>query len=348
MKKITALLLSFTLVAALFTGCGKSSGETLVVFNYGNYIDPEILDIFEEETGIHVKYEEATTPEILYSKYTSGSIKYDLVCTTDYMLERMVKEGEIVEFDASAFEYLDNIGDTYWDFAKAFDPTNTHTIPYFYGTVGILYDTTKVDSPITSWEVLFDGSYAGDFIMMNSMRDCYMMTLAYLGYSINTTDTAQIDEAQALLLAQKPDVQAYFVDETKDEMAAGNATMGVIYSGDAFVAMETNEDLAYVVPDEGTNLWMDAWGITKQCENVENAQKFLDFLCREDIAMKNFEYIYYSTPNEAVIANMDEETASDEMIVPTQEILDRCQVCQMCEPDIQEYYNELWKELKAQ
>ena len=335
------------LLMSTLTACGDDPKKTITVFNYGNYIDPEVLEIFKEETGVTVKYEEATTPEILYSKYTSGSIKYDVICTSDYMLERMINEGELIEYDKSAFSYINNIGDTYWDFAKAFDPDNTHTIPYFYGTVGILYNTTKVSEPITSWKTLFDGTLAGDIIMMNSMRDTYMITLKYLGYSINTTNRDEIQAAQDLLLKQKPDVQAYFVDETKDELGAGNATAGVIYSGDAYVAMEYNKNLDFVVPDEGTNLWMDCWGITKECDNVELAQQFLDFLCREDIAQMNFDYVYYSTPNEAVIGAMPEELKKDDMIVPTDEINQRCEVCKMTDSELLKFYNELWKELKA-
>lgn len=347
MKKIVCFTMVLILVMSTLTACGDDPKKTITVFNYGNYIDPEVLEIFKEETGVTVKYEEATTPEILYSKYTSGSIKYDVICTSDYMLERMIKEGELIEYDKSAFSYINNIGDTYWDFAKAFDPDNTHTIPYFYGTVGILYDTTKVSEPITSWKTLFDGTLAGDIIMMNSMRDTYMITLKYLGYSINTTNRDEIQAAQDLLLKQKPDVQAYFVDETKDELGAGNATAGVIYSGDAYVAMEYNKNLDFVVPDEGTNLWMDCWGITKECDNVELAQQFLDFLCREDIAQMNFDYVYYSTPNEAVIKAMPEELKKDDMIVPTDEINQRCEVCKMTDSELLKFYNELWKELKA-
>lgn len=349
-KKSLAVVLAVCIVMNIFllTGCGENAENTLTVFNYGNYIDPEVLEIFKDETGITVKYEEATTPEILYSKYTTGSIKYDVVCTSDYMLERMINEGEIIQYNPDDFEYLTNIGETYWDFATAFDSDNTHVIPYFYGTVGILYDKTKVDGEITSWSSLFDGSYAGEIIMMNSMRDSYMMTLKYLGYSINTTNKDEIQEAQNLLLTQKKDVQAYLVDETKDELAAGNAVLGVIYSGDAYAAMEVNDNLAFSIPNEGTNLWMDAWGITKQCDNMEAAEKFLDFLCREDIAEMNFDYIYYSTPNEAVIENMDDELKNDWMIVPTDEINARCEVCRMTDNDLLEFYNNLWKELKAE
>lgn len=348
MKKGFVMFLAMVMLCmTLLTGCGEDPKKTLTVFNYGNYIDPEVLDIFEEETGIKIKYEEATTPEILYSKYSAGSIKYDVVCTSDYMLERMIKEDKLVPYNPDNFEHINNIGQTYWDFAKAFDPTNEYTIPYFYGTVGILYDTTKVDGDITSWSVLFDGSYSGEIIMMKSMRDAYMMTLKYLGYSINTTNRDEIDEAQKLLLAQKKDVQSYFVDETRDELAAGNATMGVVYSGDAFVAMEENDKLDFVIPKEGTNLWMDSWGITKQCDNMEAAEMFLDFLMREDIAKMNFEYIYYSTPNEAVIEDMDEELKNNEMIVPTDEINARCEVCKMTSEELLEYYNQIWKELMA-
>jgi len=171
MKKGFVMFLAMVMLCmTLLTGCGEDPKKTLTVFNYGNYIDPEVLDIFEEETGIKIKYEEATTPEILYSKYSAGSIKYDVVCTSDYMLERMIKEDKLVPYNPDNFEHINNIGQTYWDFAKAFDPTNEYTIPYFYGTVGILYDTTKVDGDITSWSVLFDGSYSGEIIMMKSMQ----------------------------------------------------------------------------------------------------------------------------------------------------------------------------------
>ncbi len=347
-KRILLTGLAAVLAAGILWGCGSDKNkETLTVFNYGEYMDPEVLELFEEETGIEVKYEEALTPEEMYSKYSSGAIEYDLLCTSDYMLERLIREGELQPFDMNSLEYGENIGETYWKTAERFDPGNRYVLPYFWGTVGILYDKTKVKKPVDSWEVLFNGEYAGSLIMQNSIRDSYMVALKYLGYSLNTKDEAQIREAQALLLKQKPDVQAYLVDEARDEVVAGNAAMAVVYSGEAYLGKEYNENLEYVVPKEGSNIWLDCWGVTKYCDNTDAAGKFLDFLCREDIAMKNFEYIYYSTPNEAVIENLDESLRTDKTIVPDPEEIENCELYLQLDPDTNKLYNDLWKELKA-
>ncbi len=343
-----ALIIATTGLIGLSCGCGKKEPEEyLTVFNYGEYMDPDVLEQFTEETGIGIKYEEALTPEELYAKYSSGAISYDLLCTSDYMIQRLIQEGELQKVDFSSMEHSKNIGDKYWEASRAFDAANEYALPYFYGTVGILYDTTKVKEEVDSWKVLFDGSYKNEIIMQNSQRDSFMITLKYLGHSLNTTSETEIKEAQELLKAQKPDVQAYLVDEARDEVVAGNATMAVVYSGEAYLGHEYNENLAYVVPKEGSNLWIDAWAVTKHCKNTEAAAKFLDFLCREDVATKNFEYIYYSTPNEAVVNNMDEELRNNPAIVPSEAELANCEVCIQVDEAVTRLYNDLWKEIKA-
>lgn len=352
MKKrvFSVFLVSVLVCSSVFvTGCGKKKEavDTLTVFNYGEYIDPDVIDMFTEETGIEVKYEEALTPEEMYTKYKSGAIEYDLLCTSDYMLQKLISEDELQEIDMDALEYRDNIGDQYWEFSKAFDPENKYTVPYFWGTLGILYDTTKVSEPVDSWEVLFNHEYAGEIIMQNSMRDAYAVALKYLGYSLNTEDEYELREAQGLLLKQKPDVQAYLVDEARDEVVAGNAAMAVIYSGEAYLGNQYNEDLAYAIPKEGSNVWLDSWGVTKYCDNLDSAQKFLDFLCREDIAMMNFEYIYYSTPNEAVIESLSEEERANEALVPAENATENCEVYLQQSVEFTELMNDLWKELKS-
>ena len=350
-KRILSVFLVAALAVALMTGCAgsgeKKTGETLTVFNYSEYLDPDMLEKFTEETGIEIKYEEATTAEELYTKYVSGGIEYDLVCTSDYMVKRLIDEGEAQPVDFSSMEYASNIGDRFWEINRAIDPEGTYALPYFWGTIGILYDTTKVKGDIDSWDVLFNGEYAGDIIMQDSMRDTFMITLKYLGYSLNTTSEDEIREAAELLKAQKPDVQAYLVDEARDEVVAGNATMAVVYSGEAYLGHEYNPDLAYVVPKEGSNVWVDSWIMTKNCKNTAAAQKFLDFLCREDVATANFEYIYYSTPNEAVVENMEDELKNDPAIVPDDEAVSNCEVCAQTDEATTELYGELWTEIKA-
>ena len=205
---IAALASSTLLVGGCKNSGGSESSESLTIFNYGEYIDPDVLDQFTEETGIEIKYEEALTPDELYTKYSSGAIEYDLVCTSDYMLQKLIAEGELQEIDINALENKDNIGEKYWEFSQAFDPENKYTVPHFWGTLGILYDTSKVSEPVESWDVLFNGKYAGDIIMQNSMRDSFMVALKYLGYSLNSDKEAEIQDAYDLLLAQKPDVGA--------------------------------------------------------------------------------------------------------------------------------------------
>lgn len=348
MKRNICSILILAIALLLLGGCGKKEPEEyLTVFNYGEYIDPDVLELFTEETGIGIKYEEALTPEEMYAKYSSGAISYDLLCTSDYMVQKLIEEGEAQKVDFSSMEHTKNIGEKYWEFSKAFDAENAYALPYFYGTIGILYDTTKVKGEIDSWGVLFDGSYKDEIIMQNSQRDAFMITLKYLGYSLNTTEEKELKEAQALLMKQKPDVQAYLVDEARDEVVAGNAAMAVVYSGEAYLGHEYNEDLAYVVPKEGSNVWIDSWIVTKNCKNTEAAKKFLDFLCREDVAAKNFEYIYYSTPNEAVVANMDEALKNNPAIMPKDEDTENCEVCTQIDEKTIKLYNDLWKELKA-
>lgn len=332
-------------------GKGKAedlAGSVLTICNYGEYMDPDVIDMFEDETGIEIKYEEAITPEEMYTKFKAGAIDYDLLCTSDYMMKRLIQEGEVAEVDFSAFEYKDNIGETYWKLSQAFDPDNKYSLPYFWGTLGILYDTTRVKAPVDSWDVLFNGDYAGEIIMQNSVRDAFMITLKHLGYSLNTENEAEIQEAYEALLAQKPDVQAYLVDEARDEVVAGNAIMAVVYSGEAFLGREYNPDLAYVVPKEGSNVWIDSFCITEKSKNKEAARLFLDFLCREDVAQKNFEYIYYSTPNEAVIESLSDEEKEDEALVPPASAVENCEVATITDGPANDLMNELWKKLKAE
>lgn len=341
-----ALLIGVSALA----GCGGSSKSenTLTILNYGKYFDPDALKMFEEETGITVEYEEYESPEEMYTKYKAGSIDYDLLCTSDYMIQKLIEEGEVIEMNYDNIPEYRNIDQAIIDSSASFDPDHKYTLPYFYGTVGILYNSKRVDASETdTWNVLWDSRYEGSIIMENSVRDCFLVPLKQLGYSLNTTDEGELDEALNMLLEQKPLIYAYLVDETGDEMAAGNADLAVVYSGEAAYAQSLSEDLEYSVPKEGSNLWIDSWFMPKTCRNQENAEKFLDFLCREDIARMNFDYVYYATPNTAVYNNLDEETKNDTTIFPDQATLDNCEVYLSLDEEGTSLYNQLWKELKS-
>lgn len=340
------ILMAVMMMAAglCVSGCGKDPSKQVVVFNYGEYMDVEVFEAFEEETGIEVVYEEYATPEEMYAKYKAGITDYDLICTTDYMVEKLADEGELLEID---FEQIPNssfVSDTYWEMSKAFDPENKYSMPYYWGTVGILYNKKEVNEEVKSWKILWDEKYKGQIIMHNSVRDAFITAFKQLGYSINTEDTKEIDEAQKLLIKQKPLVQSYFVDETRDAMIANNAKLAVIYSGDAYLAMENNEDLAYVVPEEGSNIWVDSWMIPATCQNKEGAQKLLDYLYRVDVTRKNFDIVYYPTANEEFNKTLSEEELE---IFPPEEVIGKCEVFSSVSSEAMDYYSEKWKEIKS-
>ena len=279
MKKTLLLILGVLTVSGIFAGCAKDSPNTLTVLNYGKYIESDVLDMFEEETGIKVEYEEYITPENMYTKYKAGAIDYDLICTSDYMIEKLIKEGEVLEIDYNNIPLVENLDHAYFDFSKSFDPQNKYTLPYFFGTVGILYNKEMVDeSKVNSWYILWDKEYAGKIIMADSVRDSFMVAEKRLGYSLNVTDDEELREAQQLLIEQKPLVYSYLVDEAQDEMIAENAAMAVVYSGEAGLALEYNDKLAFSVPKEGSNMWIDSWFMPKSAKHIENAEKFLNFL----------------------------------------------------------------------
>lgn len=322
--------------------------EKLVVYNWGEYMDPEIITLFEEETGIDVIYEEFETNEILYPKISSGAIAYDVVCPSDYMIQRMIENDLLSEIDFDKIPNIKNIGTQYMEQSREFDPENKYSVPYCWGTVGILYNKTMVDEPIDSWSVLWDEKYKDSILMQDSVRDAFAVALKYLGYSLNSTDLDELNEAKELLIHQKPLVQAYVVDQVRDKMIGNEAAIGVIYSGEAIYTQKENPDLEYVIPKEGTNIWIDSWVIPKNAENKENAEKFLNFLCRPDIALKNFEYITYSTPNVAARELIEDENIRNSQIAfPDLSQYSNLETFRYLGPEADKIYGELWNKVKS-
>ncbi len=327
-----------------------TSTGSLKVYNWGEYMDPQVLELFEKETGISVTYDEYETNESMYPIIAKGAADYDLICPSDYMIQKMSDEGLLEPINWSRIPNAKNIDDQYFEFARGYDENNTYSMPYLWGTVGILYNKKMVKGPIDSWGVLWDTRYQDDILMQKSVRDAFGVALKYLGYSLNTTDEAQLDEAKQKLLEQKHSgvVQAYVVDEVRDKMIAGEAAMGVIYSGEALTCMEENEDLAYVIPKEGSNLWMDNFAIVKGAKNKENAEKFLNFLCRLEIMKMNFEYITYSVPSSKARELLPDEYKNSTIAFPALDSLKNCEVLKYVGKDGDSLYNQKWKEIMSE
>ena len=324
------------------------NGEKLVVYNWGEYIDPEVLTMFEEETGIDIVYEEFETNEILYPKISSGAIAYDVICPSDYMIQRMIENDLLSEINFDNIPNLKNIGKQYLERSRQFDPENKHSVPYCWGTVGILYNKMMVDEPVDSWSILWDPKYKDNILMQDSVRDAFGVTLKYLGYSLNSIDLDELTEAKNLLIEQKPLVQAYVIDQVRDKMIGNEAALGVIYSGEAIYTQKENPNLEYVIPKEGSNIWIDSWVIPKNAEHKENAEKFINFLCRPDIALMNFEYITYSTPNEAARELIEDESIrNSEIAFPDLSKYDNLETFQYLGTEADQVYGDLWNKVKS-
>lgn len=351
MKKYLCFVLSLLAVLSLLTGCGSTSGENgeVIVFNWGEYIDPETLSLFEKETGIKVVYEEFDTNETMYPKVETGASAYDVICPSDYMIQKMIDNDLLAEINFDNIPNIKNIGEQYFEQSKEFDPENKYSVPYCFGTVGILYNKTMVSDPVESWSILWDEKYADNILMQDSVRDAFMVALKLNGYSMNTLDESQLQTAKNSLIEQKPLVQAYVIDQVRDKMIGDEAALGVIYSGEAIYTQRENENLEYVVPKEGTNVWIDSWVIPKNAPNKENAEKFIDFMCREDIALMNFEYITYSTPNVAAQALIeDEDIKNSKIAFPDLSQYENLETFQYLGSEGDDLYNSLWKEVKSE
>ena len=372
-KKVLAVsLTSLTACSALLlSGCGgnaagsssadnggnRSGSNELYVYNWGEYIDEDVIDQFEEETGIKVIYDMFETNEEMYPVIEAGGVNYDVVCPSDYMIQKMRENDLLAEINFDNVPNLDQIDPTYLEMSKSFDPENKYSVPYTWGTVGILYNTKRLeelgmDVP-TKWSDLWDERLDGEILMQDSVRDAFMVALKKDGYSMNSDNEDELQQAKQDLIDQKPLVQAYVIDQVRDKMIGGEAAIGVIYSGEMlYIQNEVKDlgldyDLKYVIPEEGTNLWIDSWVIPKNAKNKENAEKWIDFLCRPEIAKQNFDYITYSTPNTGAFDLLDEEIQNNKALFPDIDSLKDSEVYEYLGDEVDAVYNELWKEVKS-
>lgn len=346
-KVTVALTLCVVLVVGtvgyLVLGDNKNYIGDVYVYNWGEYINPEVIEMFEEQTGYKVHYEEFETNEEMYTIIANGARNYDVICPSDYMVEKMIEGDLLAEINYDNVPNIANIGKQYLKSAEGFDPGNKYCVPYCWGTVGICYNKTMVKEEVNSWDILFDEKYSGQILMQASVRDAYCVALSYLGYSINTLDENELKEATDLLIKQKPLVQAYVVDQVRDKMIKNAAAVAVIYSGEAIYMQEENPDLEYVVPDEGSNVWIDGWVIPKDCQNKEAAEAWINFMCDPEIALMNFEEITYSTPNEAARELIEDEDIKNSPIAfPDESVLARCSVFNYLGKDGDSLYDHYW------
>ena len=366
-RKIAVLsVLCLCLTFAFFAACGKGEAEgteqdnqadaqgdnVVMVYNAGEYIDPEVPKLFEEETGIKVIYDTFETNEEMYPVIQAGGVVYDAVCPSDYMIEKMMQNHLLQEVDFNNVPNIKEIGKDYMKMCEQFDPGNKYVVPYTTGTVGILYNKKMLDELGVPYPTKWADLLKGEILMQDSVRDAFMVALKKEGHSMNTVSDAELDEALQDLIKQKPLVQAYVVDQVRDKMIGEEAAVGVIYSGEIlYVQGElegTDVEIDYAIPEEGTNVWFDGWVIPWNAKHKENAEKWMNFLCRPDIAAKNFEYITYPTPNVGALALLDKSYTENKAVFPDmKEVLKKGEVYTYLGEENEAKYNNRWKILKA-
>jgi len=345
MKRGVLILLSFILLTGLLSGCSNSEDQVVLnVYNWGDYIDESVLDTFEEETGIKVNYETFATNEEMYTKIKNGGSQYDVVIPSDYMIEKMISEDMLETLDYTKIPNYKNIGDEFKNLN--FDPENKYSVPYFWGTVGIIYNSDIIKEDIDSWDVLWDEKYANRFTMVDSQRDSIMVALKKLGYSMNTKNVDELNEARDLLIAQKPLVLAYVGDNVKDMLISEETEMAVVWSGEASAVIQEYPQFRYALPKEGSNLWFDNIVIPKESKNVDAAHQFIDFLCRGDIGFLNADYVGYSTCNTEAKAMINPELIGTTYAYPEAIKIQNYEIFEDPGEFILEY-DRVWTEIKA-
>ncbi len=346
LRRLMIIGIVLTLGLSVFTGV-KGNKKTLRVFNSGEYLEPELITKFEKQYNCHLVYETFDSNESMYTKLKSGS-EYDIIITSDYMIERLIKEKELQPINWDNITHKDDINPE--NMGYAFDPDNKYSIPYYVGTVGILYDKNKVDPKDLEdgWELLRNEKYAGDIYMYDSERDSFMIALKALGYSMNTTNKKEIKEAYDWLIKQRETMDVVYAgDDVMDNMISGNKAIAVVYSGDGAYIMAENEDLAYFDPPEGTNEWCDAMVMTKDCTDTDLAEAFMDYLMDYQNAIDNTIFIGYTTPLTKVKEYMMENdfkglNSYDPVFgAPNNEVF-RYQ-----DTELKSYFADLWTKIKA-
>lgn len=343
------------LVTLIVTGRAANARPVVNVCSWGEYIDEDLITQFEEETGISVNYQTVESNEALYSLIEMGGADFDVIVPSDYMIARLIEEDMLAELDYDNIPNFDLIDEQYKNLN--YDPENKYTVPYTWGTLGIIYNTTMVDEEITSWDAMFDPKYAGQVLMINNSRDAMAAALLDLGYSINTTDETELRAAfQRLKDAKDAGVyQGFVMDQVFQKMEGGNAAIAMYYAGDYLTMLDNNEDLAFVVPDEGSNWFVDAMCVLKNAQHKREAEEWINFIASTDANLANMDFIWYASPNAEALEqypdyyyDLYEEELDEyvfEVMAPGEDVLERCEIYENLPKETLQLYNDLWNRL---
>jgi spermidine/putrescine transport system substrate-binding protein len=328
-------------------GTAPQTGGEVNVYNWGEYIDESIFDDFEDETGIRVNYSTFESNESMYAALKLGGTDYDVIIPSDYMVERLIAEGMLEKLDFANIPNLELLSPEYQ--TTTYDPNTEYSVPYMWGTVGIIYNSKYITDEITSWGAMFDEKYAGQILMFDNPRDAFGIALKYLGYSLNTTDETEIQAAFDLLVQQKAIKQAYVMDTIFDKLEGEEAWIGAYYAGDYITMRENNPDLRFALPDEGANVFSDAMCVPKGAKNKTNAELFINFMSSTETAVRNMDMTGYVSANAEAAAEyaLDYDEEDLEIQFPPEDKLARCEPFANLPQGTLTLYDTLWSQLKA-
>ena len=345
---VTAFVVAFILIyvtARINSLQGYSGADTLTIYNWGDYVDPDLITVFEEESGLKVIYQTFESNEAMLTKIAHGGSTFDVVIPSDYAINKMKEQGLLIPLDHAQLPNLEHIDPRFLDLP--FDERNEYSVPYFWGTLGIIYNSELLGGKhLESWHDLWDDSLRNEIILVDSAREVIGLGLNTLGYSLNDTNAEHLQEAQGKLEELIPNVKAIVGDELKMLLANEEASVGLVWSGDAALIIDENPNLDYVIPAEGTNVWFDSMVIPITATNVEGAHQFINFMLDPENSALNTEYVGYSTPNQTALEYLPEEITEDERFYPGPDITDKLEVYENLGKRMLAYYNELFLEFK--
>ena len=326
----------------------KSTGDEVHVYCFGDYIDPELIDEFEEETGVKVIMDTFDTNEEMYPVIKNESVNYDVICASDYMIEKLAGEGLLAELNRENIPNYSNLMEEYMAASESFDKGNKYAVPHTIGTLGIIYNTNTVkEGEITSWNDLWKKKYEQRIVMPDSVRDTFAIALKAKGYSLNTTDEAEVKEAADYLIQQKPLVYKYANDSARDLILGGSVDIAVVWSGEVLYTQEENPDLSFVLPQEGSEQFTDCWAVPASASNKKNGELWINFMLKKSSAEKNYEYLTYSIPNKAVYDYVSDDENAMNVLFPEASVLEKCEALKNLGSEADDMYSVQWKRFKS-
>ncbi|PHV70245.1 spermidine/putrescine ABC transporter substrate-binding protein [Sporanaerobium hydrogeniformans] len=345
-KKVVSLVGVVLVAGMLMTGCSKGRSESITFFNYGANIDDETLKQFEEEYGIQVKMDTFDDMDTMYLKIAGSDLKYDVILVSDALMPTMIKEGLLQELNKEHIPNITQIDEEYLDLS--IDPGNQYSIPYMFGTIGIIYDKNVVTQEVDSWDILWDEQYRDKVFMFDTYRDTIGVALKKLNYSLNSDNPEELEEAKKLLLEQRKRVDPkYGVDNGTTMIATGETSINMIWSGEGLNLQEEYPNLVYILPKEGVNFWIDSLCIPKNAVNVEGAEKFINFVSSKESALRIADEIGYTTPNKEARLEQPEHVRNNPNAYMTKEMMELSELYVPLPLDVRQLYDSIWTQIKV-